>query len=113
MNCNLQTSKKFVGKKLFELFSTVYENGYGGKIPALKMGALLALNPSTDTSYITHPKVRKIADAMRDYGAYVVDNTAWDVHAYDFDIKLLQIVSNFTDKRTTHHTIHNAVIITH
>ena len=61
---------------------------YNGTVKELKMGALLALPPSTDLGGITHPKVRKLAAAFRDYGAYLVDDTAWDVHAVDMDAKV-------------------------
>lgn len=62
---------------------------YDGKNPALRMGSLLALPPETDLSDVTDPKVRKIAEALRDYGGYVVDDTAWDVHALSADDRLL------------------------
>jgi len=58
---------------------------YGGKVPQLRMGALLALNPNVDLSFITSVRARKIAEALRDYGAYVVDDTYWDVHAIDLE----------------------------
>ncbi len=48
------------------------------------MGALLAIPPWIDLdslSFETQP-ARILAEAMRDYGAYLVDNTAWDVYAF-------------------------------
>lgn len=62
---------------------------YGGSNPALRMGALLALPPDTDLSDVTDPKARRIAEALQDYGGYVVDDTAWDVHALSADQRLL------------------------
>jgi hypothetical protein len=41
-----------------------------GQIPE---GALLMLPPSYDTAHIAHPAVRKIAETLKRYGAYVVD----------------------------------------
>ncbi len=67
-----------------------WATGYSGSVPALKMGALLALPPSTDLRGVTDPKARKIAEAFRDFGAYVVDDTAWDVHALDMDQRMVK-----------------------
>jgi hypothetical protein len=58
---------------------------YGGHVSALRMGSLLALPPNTDLSFIKSARARKIAQAMMDYGAYVVDDTCWDVHAIDLE----------------------------
>lgn len=47
------------------------------------MGALLALPPWMDIGkmkFETEP-ARILAQAFQDYGAYVVDDTAWDVYA--------------------------------
>jgi hypothetical protein len=55
----------------------------GDPVPACRMGALLALPPEPDLDAIgleTEP-ARRLAEALRDYGAYVVDDTAWDVYA--------------------------------
>ena len=65
------------------------DNGYGRKRtePAVKecrMGALLALPPSInieDLGLVTEP-AKILAQALQDYGAYVVDDTAWDVNAF-------------------------------
>lgn len=57
-------------------------NAYVGSIPEMRMGSLLALKPDVNLSSITEPKARKIAECLRDYGAYMVDDTAWDVHAF-------------------------------
>ena len=64
---------------------TGYRSFYHGSVPQVQMGTLLALPPDTDLSYVTSPKARKIAEALRDYGAYVVDDTAWNVHAVAMD----------------------------
>ncbi len=52
-----------------------YEGKYGGDNPEVNMGALLALPADTDLSGITEPDVRKVAEALRTYGGYVVDET--------------------------------------
>ena len=67
-----------------------WASGYGGRLPALRMGALLALPPSVDLSGITDPKARKLANAFRDYGAYLVDDTAWDVHTVAMDQRVVE-----------------------
>ncbi len=47
------------------------------------MGALLALPPRISLDSLGFETVpgRRLADAFRDYGAYVVDDTFWDVYA--------------------------------
>ena len=57
--------------------------GYGGTNPQLVMGSLLAIPPSvTEASLgLRTPAGRKLFHALQDYGAYVVDDTAWNVHA--------------------------------
>ena len=54
---------------------------YGGTNPALAMGSLLAIWPGyTDPSQlgITTEVGKKLFYALRNYGAYVSDDTAWD-----------------------------------
>ncbi len=53
---------------------------YGGSVPALRMGSLLALPPSTVCAQASM-QARKLCAAFRDYGAYVSDDSYWDVHA--------------------------------
>jgi hypothetical protein len=47
------------------------------------MGALLAIPPSIDLDKLQFETIpgRILAQAFRDYGAYIVDDTAWDVYA--------------------------------
>lgn len=52
-----------------------YEDGYGGDDPRVHMGTLFALPPDFDLNSITEPDVRKVAEAMKTYGAYIVDST--------------------------------------
>jgi hypothetical protein len=48
-----------------------------------RMGALLAIPPSIDLDKLQFETIpgRILAQAFRDYGAYIVDDTAWDVYA--------------------------------
>jgi hypothetical protein len=65
---------------------------YRGKNPALKMGSLLAIHPSVNLTSLadnslgleTEPGLM-LARALQDYGAYVVDDTAWDVYALNVE----------------------------
>ena len=66
-----------------------YAEGNYGKartqpfVKECRMGALLALPPEIDLDSLGFETVpgRRLAEAFRDYGAYVVDDTAWDVYA--------------------------------
>jgi hypothetical protein len=57
-------------------------SSYGGKTPALEMGALLALKPdlSIEGLGIKTPIGKKIFKAMQDYGAYLVDDSYCNCH---------------------------------
>jgi hypothetical protein len=48
---------------------------YQGQVPALEMGALLALKPDFDVLQLRTEPARIIAMAFKNYGAYVVDET--------------------------------------
>lgn len=54
---------------------------YGGSNPAVRMGSLLALKPDFDVESLRTAPGRILARAFVEYGAYVVDDTAWDVYA--------------------------------
>lgn len=54
---------------------------YGGKVPELEMGALLALKPDFDLSRLQTEPAKIIARTLQDYGGYVVDNTGWRAYA--------------------------------
>lgn len=56
-------------------------SGYQATNPALEMGALLALPPDFDVKSLSTEPARILAAALRDYGAYIVDDTAQDVVA--------------------------------
>jgi hypothetical protein len=58
---------------------------YAGAVPALRMGALLAIPADVDLDALglqTAP-AKKLAWTLQNYGAYVVDDTAWDADAID------------------------------
>ncbi len=54
-------------------------NSYDADDPGVQMGTLLALPPGFDVASLRTEPARIIAQAMQDYGAYIVDNTGWDV----------------------------------
>jgi hypothetical protein len=54
------------------------KRSYGGKLPYLAPGALLALLPSFDIGSLQTTPGKILAKAFQDYGAYVVDDTAWN-----------------------------------
>ena len=62
------------------------QKSYGGVVPELEMGALLALKPDFDLNSLNTEPGRIIAQAFQDYGGYVVDDTAWDVYALETEI---------------------------
>ncbi|MEM9746527.1 MAG: hypothetical protein AAF945_07515 [Actinomycetota bacterium] len=53
---------------------------YRGNDPQLRMGSLLALPPNLQPADlgISTREGRKIFEALRDYGAYITDDAAWD-----------------------------------
>src|SRR5881409_2577475 len=58
---------------------------YGGTVPALRMGSLLTIPASVNIDNLgleTEP-AKILARAFQDYGAYVVDDTAWSVYAIE------------------------------
>ncbi|CCH00258.1 hypothetical protein FAES_2249 [Fibrella aestuarina BUZ 2] len=64
-------------------------NYYGGTNPQMKIGALLALNKDVVLNSVSDNSLGLkteagliLARAMRDYGAYTVDNTAGDYYAF-------------------------------
>ena len=63
-----------------------YKGRYGGDNPEVNMGALLALPPDTDLSGITEPDTRKVAQALKTYGGYVVDESG-GAPAGSFDVQ--------------------------
>jgi lysophospholipase L1-like esterase len=63
-------------------------NYYGGTNPEMRVGALLALNKDVVLESLTNNSLGLqteagliIARALKNYGAYTVDNTAWDTYA--------------------------------
>lgn len=65
---------------------------YGGKNPELVQGSLLAIPPDITVSSLglkTQP-AKKLFHAFQDYGAYVVDDTAWNAHAIPLEHSVLK-----------------------
>jgi hypothetical protein len=60
---------------------------YGGPNPKLEMGALLAIPPQVNVASLKlkTPAARKLFTALQNYGAYIVDDTAWN--SYSFGIQ--------------------------
>jgi hypothetical protein len=63
---------------------------YGGSNGEIQEGSLLALPPSINVSSFSNPTVRKIAAALQDYGAYIVDdagggNTPWSTFITNYN----------------------------
>jgi hypothetical protein len=52
-------------------------NTYAGKNPELQVGSLLALKPDFKLPELATEPARMIARALQDYGAYVIDDSAW------------------------------------
>ena len=68
------------------------ETTYGGTVPELVMGSLLALAPEVTPESLgiqTEPG-KKLFHAFQNYGAYVADDTAWDAHAIEVESGVLQ-----------------------
>jgi hypothetical protein len=57
--------------------------GYGGRVSALEMGALLALKPDFNVGGLRTDAAKIIAQAFKDYGGYVTDDTCWDVYGIE------------------------------
>ncbi|WP_166786490.1 discoidin domain-containing protein [Cryobacterium sp. TMT2-15-1] len=55
--------------------------------PQMQMGALLAIPPSTTAASlnITNPAAKKIFQALKDFGGYIVDDTAWSTAQIGID----------------------------
>lgn len=69
------------------LRSDSYASGvYGGSNAALEMGSLLALRPDFNVNSLRTEPARILAQAFRDYGAYVVDDTAWNAAALVIEV---------------------------
>ena len=64
---------------------------YGGKNPALVMGALLAIAPQITEQQLSLQTLpaQKIFQALQNYGGYIVDDSAWDAHMIAVDQTVL------------------------
>ena len=57
------------------------EGSYNGDNPVLQMGSHMALKPDFDITQLETEPGQILAEAFKHYGAYIVDDTAWDVYA--------------------------------
>ncbi len=59
-------------------------NQYFGTNPKLVQGALLAIPPATTAASLNlqTPAGKKLLSALRNYGAYVVDDAGWNTHYF-------------------------------
>jgi hypothetical protein len=60
---------------------------YGGSVPELRMGSLLALPPDVDidTMGLRTEAAKMLAWTLQNYGGYVVDDTGWSVYAIEVE----------------------------
>jgi len=58
---------------------------WGGSVPAMREGSLLALKPDFNINSLQTGPAKIIAQAAMDYGIYAVDDTYWDVFALDVE----------------------------
>jgi chitodextrinase len=63
------------------------EGNYGGKVPGLVLGSLLAIPPEvTEESMKFETEPAKILfRALQDYGAYVADDAYWNAHYFNIE----------------------------
>lgn len=74
-------------------------NGYyDGSVPECRMGSLLALPADYDfaANGITEVRALKLGKTLKFYGAYIVDNTAWDVYGLSLDIRAKDVAGQWT-----------------
>ncbi|WP_410813343.1 discoidin domain-containing protein [Micromonospora sp. 067-2] len=60
--------------------------------PQMEMGALLAIPPATTARSLglTNPAALKVFHALRNYGGYLVDDTAWDTAQIGIDARAVR-----------------------
>lgn len=93
-------------------------NYYGGSVPAFRMGSLVTLPAALDLASvgITGELMVRIANALKTYGGYIVDVTAWDAWYIGIDSEdyaafstgwvkeqFLEMVRHFEVVDTTNH----------
>lgn len=83
---NTELSPQFQGKRWPATNADGDGSSYTGGTPALRMGSLLALQSSFDPNALQTISGKKIAQAMIDYGAYVVDTTGgWSAYYFTYE----------------------------
>src|SRR5205823_5991779 len=56
--------------------------GYGGSIPEVRMGSLLAPKPDFPIDTFETEPGKIVAAAFRDYGGYIVDTSGWSIYNF-------------------------------
>src|SRR5256886_3942749 len=56
--------------------------GYGGSIPEVRMGSLLAPKADFPTNTLETEPGKILAAAFRDYGGYIVDTSGWSIYNF-------------------------------
>ena len=56
--------------------------GYGGSIPEVRMGSLLAPKPDFPIDTLETEPGKIVAAAFRDYGGYIVDTSGWSIYNF-------------------------------
>jgi hypothetical protein len=76
LNCTVSCSAEGNGYRWPAMKADgAYRDLYRGDDPRVNLGTMFALPPDADLRWITEKDTLKIAEAFRDYGAYVVDTT--------------------------------------
>ncbi len=84
--------------------SDSYASGnYGGLNPKLVQGTLLALQPDLDIVKLNLKTraAKKIAQALKDYGAYICDDSGWDCYYIPMEYGVKEEILS-TDKANLH-----------
>lgn len=71
---------------------------YGGTVPQMRMGALVALRPSENCAAYGEAQARSVCHALQDYGAYIADDTFWSVHSIDGPVDIEALPQSFHDQ---------------
>jgi hypothetical protein len=56
--------------------------GYGGSIPEVRMGTLLAVKPDFAIANLETEPGKIVARAFQDYGGYIVDTSGWSIYNF-------------------------------
>lgn len=91
---NDETHQNFYGR-------TGVADGEGGTYDGMRMGVLLGLPSGYSSAWATDPLVRKLAKTLEFFGAYVVDVTTGNRHAFSVEESVL---SSWNNRGATFHS---------